>query len=805
MHPEAAKRLRLLASVLSLLVLAAIIVAGWYYTRIRASLPQLDGTTTATGLASAVTIARDGQGVPTIRGENRADVARALGWLHAQDRFFQMDLLRRVSAGELAELFGPRALPRDRAARMHGFRKLAQTVIPRLSPEQRAIIEAYAAGANAGLGALREPPFEYLVLREPPQPWRAEDTLLVCYAMTMDLQDEEGAYERTLMTLRDQFGLEGLAFFAPVVTPDDAALDGTTAPLAAIPSPKMINLRVKKTASLTLPEPRPRDSFPFPPRDREMAVGSNAFALAGTHTASGAGLLANDMHLDHGVPNIWYRASLEFSGRKITGVTLPGTPVVVAGSNGRIAWGFTNSCVDVSDLVVVETNSIAPTLYRVPGREELVAIEHRKDTILVKGAATEAVDYAWTVWGPIVGTNDRQRPLALRWVAHDPDAINLNLIGLETATTTTAAVALVHSAGIPAQNFLVADQAGAIAWTIAGRLPQRVGYDGRLPVTWTFGDRRWEGLLPPNQAPVIFGEASSLPGRIWSANNRHAGGEALALLGDGAYRRAARAAQIRDDLAPLERATPRELLAVQLDDRALFLKPWHELLMSALTPAATDGKKARTTLRTAAEKWDGRASTEAVSYRLVREFRRAVHERIFTPIFATCHEAYADFDHRELQLEPAARALLREKPLHLLSAEYATWDDLLLAAIDDVIKSSEQQGFNLATGTWGQRNTAKIRHPFAISYPWLMPWLGLPKDPLPGDDDMPRYQGPSKGASERLVVSPGREEEGIFHMPGGQSAHPLSPFFRAGHAAWVRGEPTPFLPGKTEHTLTLKP
>ncbi len=818
MHPEAAKRLRLLASVLSVLAVAALLAAGWYYTRIRASLPQLDGTATVPGLGAAVTIERDALGVPTLRGESRADVARALGWLHAQDRFFQMDLLRRVSAGELAELFGARALPRDRAARMHGFRKLAQSIIPRLAAEQRAIIEAYAAGVNAGLGALREPPFEYLVLRENPLPWRAEDSLLVCYAMTMDLQDEKGVYERTLMTLRDQFGLEGLAFFAPVVTPDDAALDGTTAPLAPLPGPKTINLRAKKTASLTRPEPRPRDSFPFPPRDREMAVGSNAFALAGTHTASGAGLLANDMHLDHGVPNIWYRASLQWSEEtptaknqspnythRVTGVTLPGTPVVVAGSNGRIAWGFTNSCVDVSDLVVVETNSIAPTLYRVPRREELVTIERRTDTIRVKGGEPVAVDYAWTVWGPIVGTNDRQRPLALRWVAHDPDAINLNLLGLETATTAAEAVKLVHTAGIPAQNFLVADRAGAIAWTIAGRLPKRVGYDGRLPVTWTFGDRRWEGLLPPDEVPVIFGEASALPGRLWSANNRHAGGEALALLGDGAYRRAARGAQIRDGLAPLERATPRDLLAVQLDDRALFLKPWHELMLAALTPAATDGKKSRATLRTAAEKWEGRASTEAVSYRLVREFRRAVHERVFTPIFASCREDYADFDRRELQLEPAARALLREKPMHLLSPEYATWDDLLLAAIDDVSKSSEQQGFNLATGTWGQRNTAKIRHPFAISYPWLMPWLGLPKDPLPGDDDMPRFQAPSRGASERLVVSPGREEEGIFHMPGGQSAHPLSPFFQAGHSAWVRGEPTPFLPGKTEHTLTLRP
>ena len=805
MHPEAAKRLRLLASALSALALAAVAAGGWYYFRIRASLPQLDGSAAIAGLTATATIERDALGVPTIRAENRADAARALGWAHAQDRFFQMDLLRRIAAGELAEVFGPRALPRDRAARMHGFRKLAQTVVPRLAADQRAILEAYTAGVNAGLGALREPPFEYLVFREPPVPWRAEDTLLVAYAMTLDLQDEEGNYERTLMTLRDQMGPEGLVFFAPVTTPDDAALDGTAAPLAPIPGPRAINLRPKKLAALAPPEPRLRDAFPFSPRDPELAPGSNAFALAGAHTASGAGLLANDMHLDHGVPNIWYRASLEFAGKKITGVTLPGTPVIVAGSNGHIAWGFTNSCVDVSDLVVVETNSIAPSLYRAPGHGDLVPIEHRKETIRVKGGDPVEMDYAWTVWGPIVGTNDRQRLLALRWIAHDPDTMNLNLLGLETITTAAEAVTLAHGAGMPAQNFLVADRAGTIAWTIAGRLPKRVGYDGRLPVTWAFGDRRWEGLLPPAEVPTIFGDTTVRPGRIWSANNRHAGGDALALLGDGAYRRASRAAQIRDGLATLERATPRDLLAVQLDDRALFLKPWHELLMAALTPAVAAEKKARATLRAAADKWEGRASTEAVSYRLVREFRRAVQDRVFAPIFAGCREAYPNFSRGDLQLEGAAWALLREKPLHLLASEYATWDALLVAAIDDVIKLSEQQGLSLATGTWGQRNTAKIRHPFAISFPWLSPWLGMPKDPLPGDDDVPRYQGPGKGASERLVVSPGREEEGIFQMPGGQSAHPFSPFFRAGHSAWVRGEPAPFLPGKTEHALTLRP
>ena len=809
MNPEAAKRLRLLASAVSVIALLSVLAAGWLYWRIRASLPQLDGTASIPGLSGPVTVVRDAQGVPTIRAATRVDIARALGWLHGQDRFFQIDVLRRVAAGELSEVFGKRALVRDRAARMHGFRKLAQTVASQLNPEQRSMLEAYTAGVNAGLTALRERPFEYLVLRDHPQPWRPEDTLLVIYAMTLDLQDETGEYERTLMTIRDEFGLEGLAFFAPVETPTDAALDGSTAPLAPIPGPKVIDLRKKKLGAnverLELKPPVSRDPFPFLARDPESVPGSNAFALAGTHTASGAAMLANDMHLDHGVPNIWYRASFEFAGKKITGVTLPGTPAIVAGSNGSIAWGFTNAYVDTGDLVEVELNSIAKHLYRAPGHDDLVPLEQRRETIRVKGDKDVIAEYTWTIWGPIVGTNERHAPLAHRLVAHDPAATNLNLLEMEQAENVAEAVAIAHRAGMPAQNFFIADKSGKIAWTIAGRLPKRVGYDGRLPVSWTFGDRRWDGYWPPDEIPTVYGADSSLAGRLWSGNNRPVGGASLAKLGDGAFRRAPRAAQIRDDLAPMEGAQPRDLLAVQLDNRALFLAPWHKLMMETLSPAVTAGRKPRAALRSFAEKWEGRASIEAVSYRLVREFRTAVYERVFTPIFASCVEANPGFNRGELQLEGALWAMLREKPLHLLNPEFATWDDLLVAAVDDVIKVVDKGGVTLPSANWGWRNTARIRHPFSNSFPWLSGWLNMPAEPLPGDADMPRVQSPTHGASERFVVSPGRENEGIFHMPCGQSAHPMSPFYRAGHEAWVRGDPTPFLPGATQHTLVLEP
>ncbi len=817
MSPAAAKRLRLLASAVSVLVVVGLIAGGWFCFRMRASLPQLDGRAVVAGLGAPVTIERDALGVPTIKAQSRADVARGLGWLHAQDRFFQMDLLRRNSAGELSELFGPRALNHDKAVRIHGFRTLAKQVLPTLPADQRAVLQAYVEGVNAGLDALGAAPFEYIVLRATPAPWTPEDTLLVGYTMALDLQDETGAYEKTLMTLRDVLEPESVAFFAPWVGPDDAALDGTTAPLPPIPGPDIINLRTRRTVQndplgptraaivTRIENSNTRDTFPSTAGDPEFAAGSNAFALSGAHTANGAGLLANDMHLALRVPNVWYRASFELGGRRVTGATLPGTPPMVVGSNGRVAWGFTASYADTGDLVAVDHAPGLINWYVTPERTDGVKIERRQETIRVKGEADVPMEYPWTIWGPIVGKDHREHPLVLRWTAHFPSAFSTNLLAMEDATDVASAVAVANRAGITTVNCVIADSTGKIAWTIAGALPKRVGFDGRLPTSWVYGDRKWagDGLLPPAEIPAVIDPAD---GRIWSANQRAVGGAALATIGDGGFARPARAAQIRDGLAKIERATPKDLLALQLDDRALFLAPWHKLLLDTLTPAVTGEKSARAKLRTLAEKWEGRASIDAVSYPIVRAFRIAVRERVLAPIFAPCIEANAEFDWRRLPSEPALWALLREKPLHLLDPQFASWDALLAAAVDDTIAALDDAGGLSTSNTWGRQNTARINHPFGQLLPAMFTgWLNLPADPLSGDNDMPRVARPNDGASERMVVSPGHEAEGIFHMPGGQSGHPLSPFYRAGHEAWVRGEPTPFLPGKAEHTLELAP
>jgi len=805
------KRFQLLLSVLSVLLLLAVAGGGLGWWLLRGSLAQLDGTRPVAGLGAPVRVERDALGVPLITAASRVDAARALGFLHAQERYFQMDLMRRRSAGELAELFGQAALPSDRELRVHGFRLVAAQVLERLPPLQRAVLDAYTAGVNAGLAALDCRPWEYLALQVAPVAWRAEDALLVVYSMWLDLQDSRGGYELSLRALRGSLGEAGLAFFAPRGNSWDAALDGSTFEPAPLP-PLRLSRRDEAAAGTAPGAPLLASDLPRP--------GSNSFAVAGAHTASGGGMLQNDMHLDLRMPNTWYRASMAWQdsagAHRLSGVTLPGTPALVAGSNGHIAWGFTNSYIDTHDIILVETDSVAQFMYR--KTDGWYEIKERTEAIKVKGGDDETVVIRTTEWGPIIAGPERGRYYALRWTAHDPAATDFGLIDFETMQDVAGALARARRLAMPNQNFLVVDRAGDLGWTITGLVPRRQGYDGRVPVSWAYGDRYWSGYLNPEEIPVFTSlpegtipGARPLPeGLLWTANQRVVGGEAYARLGDGGYDEGARAGQIRDDLRDLVRAgrplAPADLLGVALDDRSLFLGRWRDLLLEVLDDGAVARHPERARLRAAVLAGGDRATTDGAAHRLVRAFRQHTATRVLNPLLAGARESYPAFNPSRLMLEDAVWRLVQEKPVRLLNPEFPTWEALLLAAVDAVGADVDRAGLQPAEYTWGARNRLAMQHPFSRFLPgFLARLLDAPADPLPGDTNMPRVQGPAFGASQRMVVTPGREEEGLFHMPGGQSAHPLSPFHLAGHDAWVRGEATPLLPGPAAHTLTLLP
>ncbi|MHB8079943.1 MAG: penicillin acylase family protein, partial [Candidatus Krumholzibacteriia bacterium] len=543
----------------------------------------------------------------------------------------------------------------------------------------------------------------------------------------------------------------------------------------------------------------PRPAVDEPP-------GSNNWALAGFRARDGGALVANDMHLGLGVPNIWYRAVLTWprpgTPRRLVGVTLPGVPGLVVGSNGRVAWGFTNAMADVIDLVVIEPDPADSSRYLAPGGP--LPLARRCEIIAVRGAPADTVELLDTIWGPVVGRDLHGRRLAMRWVAHEPGGANLALLGLADVGTVDEALALAPRCGMPPQNLVCADADGRIAWTVIGRLPRRVGFSGRVPVSWADGTRRWDGWLPAARYPRVVDPPE---GRLWTANNRTVDGTGLDALGDGGYAAGARARQIRDDLRALDRAAPGDLLRIQLDDRALFLARWRDLLLDLLTPAAVAGAPGRAEFRALLEtSWSGRASIESVGYRLVRGFRLQLHESVYGWLTAPCAAADPGFTIDDLgQYDDPLWALATQRPSHLLDPRLRSWDDALLAAVDTTVARLTRGGRPLAGRTWGERNTAAIRHPLSRAVPRLRRWLDMPRDPLPGDSNLPRVQSPDLGASERMVVSPGREEAGLFEMPTGQSGHPLSPYYRRGHAAWERGEPTPLLPGPAVWTLRLAP
>lgn len=797
---------RTLRALLILLVIAGVFAAGagvWLNNYIRSSLPPLDGTLSIPGLSAAVEITRDDLGVPTISGESRTDVGRALGWIHAQDRFFQMDLSRRRAAGELAEIFGPVALPLDRESRVHRFRALARRVIEQAPPDDRALLDAYTDGVNAGLAALGARPVEYLALRVDPAPWQAEDSVLMVCSMFFELQDETGRFESDRALMQELLPPSLYAFLASPGTEWDAPLVGELLEPPPIPTEEEIDVHRDGGAGPQgrLPQRTELD-------DVDAFTGSNNWAVGGARTVDGRPLVANDMHLDLTVPNIWYRASLKWrapdvpSGEaQVTGLTLAGAPAVAVGSNGYVAWGFTNTYADWGDLVIIDNEPGSVDLYRTP--EGPVAFERHEEHIRVKGRNDEVLQVPWTIWGPVIDKDYRGRERALKWVAHSPEAVNLRFRDMETARSVDEALAIASLAGIPQQNLVVADRDGHIGWSIAGRIPRRFGLDGAYPESWADGTRGWAGWLSPDEYPRIVDPENHV---LWTANNRTLDETELWKLGIGRYDVGARARQIRDRLLATPKVSLSTMLEIQLDDRALFLDRWRTLLLELLDVQALAESPERREFRQLVQaSWTDRASVNSVGYRLVRGFRLSVAELALEGLTAPCKDADARFQPlQSTNYEGPVWQLVTARPEHLLNPLFESWRALLLAAADEV-RSSLSDGRPLAAHTWGERNTTAIRHPLSRAMPLLSRWLDMPKDQLPGDVHMPRVQGPSVGASERMGVSPGNEAAAYFHMPAGQSGHPLSPHYADGHAAWVKGELTPFMPGQPIHRLVLQP
>ena len=790
---------------ISLLVIASL--GTWVYSQIDSALPILDGKRTLLGLDNTTIVERDVQGIVTIKAKGRNDIAVATGFIHAQERFFQMDLLRRNSAGELASLFGEKALPHDKKVRRHRFRERARLIVSQLPSDDLALLKAYTRGVNQGIDHLQSPPFEYLLLQQEPVAWQEEDTVLTVLSMYMDLQYATGDREITLGNIKLTLGDDVFQFLNPKGSIWDAAIDGSQFEPSAMPTRAWPSASSEQTA-LTSPSLSINNTLEISSTSNkyqgEEFPGSNNWAVSGQLSHTGSAIVANDMHLGVRVPNTWFRATFEYQTSnnslvQVTGVTLPGTPNIIAGSNGNIAWGFTNSYGDWSDVIILDTNEDQNQYLTKDGYQDFT--EH-KQVIAINGQAAVEIVTKETIWGPVIGTNSQQQLLAYRWVAHDTQAVNLRHTQLEQAINVDEAFLIAAQSGIPAQNLVVGDKDGNIGWTIMGAIPKKSSNFGETPTHWADGVNQWQGYLTADEYPKVKNPKNN---RLWTANTRVVGGDMLKKLGNGGYALGARAQQIRDSLLAKKQFSEQDLLDIALDDRALFLQRWQTFLLEkVLTENAIDINPTWQEVRSIVNQDNLCACVDSVAYRLINNFRLNVRHDVFSLLNENLTQVDNNFSLRTIrhQIEIPLWQMINEQPENFLWLEQSSWQDVFEQALTTTIADMTQNQV-LAKATWGQQNTSAIGHPISKAIPFIGRWLDMPATPLPGDSYMPRVQGRSFGASERMIVSPGQEESGILHMPTSQAGHPWSPYYGMGHKDWEQGNASPFLPGKTKYTLTL--
>ena len=764
---------------------------------------RTSGEVQSSALSGAVQVDYDTYGVPTIHAQSRNDAFFGEGFVHAQNRFSQMDLSRRLAAGELAALVGPMVLPRDQMARGYRLRMIAREVVEQMSPQERSGIESYTAGVNAGLNDLRVSPPEYTILKAKPESWKAEDTILVMLAFSM-LLENSGEIEAANAAMFSALPEEVREFVYNPISRDDApirALQPRRPSIPRIPPRDVISLRELPEEPETIEyfpgededhgEDEPQSTTPkqSPPR------GSNNWVVNASRTQDGRAILASDPHLGLTLPIAWYRLRLIWPDHDLVGISIPGIPGVIMGSNGHVAWGFTNLTGDLLDLIALEINPDDPSQYRtVDGWEPFGEIV---EVIEVQGGEPEELRLKTTRWGVVnanyVDENGKTHEAVTEWFALHPELINLNLFQIEDARNVEEALDILGSWQGPAQNVVVADADGHIGFTVAGFLPSRGRRDGRAP----YG--LWDGTPSFTTRPQGVRPRAVDPkeGYLLTANNRTVGPRLARQLGY-AWAHPARAKRIENVLAKTVDTNEKEMLELQMDPTTVGLDPWKVIVLNAIPADEEDQSLAAA--RQALLEWNGRADTDQVGITLLESARRSMLNDLSVAVAAwAAEQGYGNFSEAYMHEEPYLRVIEDQAPNWLPPGEAQDWNEWIRLHVRDAVE-------NGALVPWGERNEVTIASPFATLAPEPMNrMLQIETGPQSGYWNAPKVLAPGFGASARLVVSPGHEEDGILLLPGGQSGNPFSPHYRSLNQGWIDGDPMPLLPGESVASFTLQP
>jgi penicillin G amidase len=751
--------LRIAASLLLFPCLAAL--AGYLY--LRQSLPKTEGEVQLAGLGAALEVLRDRHGIPHIFAASLEDAHFALGFVHAQDRLWQMEMNRRIGSGRLAEILGPGALETDRFMRTLGLRRVAGENLRHYDAETRGLLDAYAAGVNAFLAGRPVLPPEFWLLNISPEPWSALDSIVWTKVMALDLGGNWRS-ELLRMRLSQTLSLERIQEFLPPYPGDRAP---------KIPDLKALYSSIEKKLA---------PDRVFSRLDPDAAPGSNSWVVSGARSASGKPLLANDPHLGLTAPPVWYFAHLHAPGLDAIGGTLPGVPGILVGRNERIAWGLTNTGADVQDLYLERVDAPFTRL---------------EEVIKVKDAADERLTVRRSRHGPVISDVSRSAidavprgyALSMAWTALAEDDLTMQAaLKLPRARDWSSFLAAARDLHAPPQSASYADADGNIGFIAAGRVPVRKPANdlrGLAPAPGWDERYDWTGYIPFEHLPQLFNPA---PGSIVLANHKivppkfphHITYE---------WQPPYRARRIEELLAQTEKHDAASFRRMQDDVVSLAVR---ELL-----PRFTAANPEHEVMRKLAA-WDGTMSAERAEPLIMaawwRELSRSLYADELGELFRPNWAARAVFVNNALSKQPHWCDNVR-------TPSTETCQSLLIDSLETALEDLKSRYGN--DWKWGAAHIARHRHRPFTREPWLARLFDI-RVPT-GGDAYTVSAGAMDYASDgepfanrhapslRQIVDLADPQASVFVHSGGQSGNPLSPHYRDFAPAWAKGEYVPMV------------
>jgi penicillin amidase len=812
--------LRVLYWVFAVAVIAFGALAWWFIYR---PMPQIDGTLTIAGLQHEVSVDRDQWGVPHIRASSIEDLAEAQGYVMAQDRLWQMDLMRRVARGQLSEVIGEATLPSDREFRLLGLGRAADRDATILEPQAQKVMAAYARGVNQFIeqhsGTL---PLEFSLLGYKPTPWKPSDTLVISafmyHTLTYTWEEELNRSkvfervgpDRTKELYSEQAALDHFVVGDPNV-PDDGsqrtALDSDeddddlhpdNIQKAAFQDSSPVFARSFLSISARTLGESINQFVRNTSGELRHSLGSNNWVVSGAHTATGKPLLANDTHLELSVPPIWYETHLTAPGLDLKGFSLPGAPLVIIGHNDKIAWGFTNNGADVQDLYIESFKPGSSDEYLVNGAYRKA--ELLDEVIRVKGASDEHLAVAVTRHGPVV-QREGDKGYALRWTATEPGGLANSYTWMGLARNWKEFRELMKRVWGPAQNAVYADVDGNIGYIMSARVPIRKKGHGEVPVPGDTDDYEWTGYIPFDQLPQSFNPPSGL---IATANARVVGPNYRPYLTDH-WEEPYRTARIYDLLHDRHDLRPEDMLKVQTDT---YSYP-HVFLAEQLTAAnrAAKPKDPRTQqLIDGLKDWNGIADANSPEVSFLYSTRRATLEKILEPWLGKETNLY------QWRSTAFLQRILTDRPANWLPPSYKSYDELLIAAADAAVKTLAERSHSerIEDWPWKRFNSLDMLHPLGRDG-ILKTLLSITDKPQSGTGFSIRAATKYDGPAMRFIANPANWDQSVLLVPAGQSGQLGNSHYTDQFSYWYEGKPiyAPFTEAAESaarrHTLTLKP